>query len=64
MKRDALEQKKQFAINAYKEGFIRLGKLAEVLGLDPVSTRVYLKEHGISVRSQELKEIAQDAANA
>ena len=64
MKMDALKQRKQIAINAYREGLISLGKLVEVLGVDPVSARIYLKEHGISVQAQELKDIAQDAANA
>jgi len=52
MKKDALEQRKQVAIDAYREGFISLGKLAEVLGIDPVSTRNYLIEHGIPIRGQ------------
>jgi predicted HTH domain antitoxin len=64
MSKDAIEQRKQVAIDAYKEGFISLGKLAEVLGIDPVSARDYLKEHGIPIRGQELKEISQDGANA
>jgi len=64
MSKDAIEQRKQVAIDAYKEGFISLGKLAEVLGIDPVSARDYLQEHGIPIRGQELKEISQDGANA
>jgi predicted HTH domain antitoxin len=64
MSKDAIEQRKQVAIDAYKEGFISLGKLAEVLGIDPVSARDYLKEHDIPIRGQELKEISQDGANA
>lgn len=64
MKKDVLEERKQVAMNAYREGFISLGKLSEVLGIDPVSARNYLKEHGIPVRVQELKEIPQDATNA
>jgi predicted HTH domain antitoxin len=64
MSKDALEERRQVALNAYKEGFISLGKLAEVLGIDPISARNYLKEHGIPVQAQELKEISQDAANA
>lgn len=63
-KKDALEQRKQVALSAYKEGFISLGKLAEVLGLDPVSTRNYLKEYGMPIHSQDLKDLAQDAENA
>jgi predicted HTH domain antitoxin len=63
-KRDKLEQRKQVAISAYGEGFIGLGKLAEVLGLDPVSAREYLKEHGIPIQSQDHKDLAHDAENA
>jgi len=63
-KRDALEQRRQVALSAYKECFISLGKLAEVLGLDPVSTRDYLKEHSIPIHSQDLKDLAQDEENA
>jgi predicted HTH domain antitoxin len=63
-KKDALEQRRQIAISAYNEGFISLGKLAEVLGLDPVSARNYLKEQGIPIQSQNLKESAQDSKNA
>jgi predicted HTH domain antitoxin len=63
-KKDVLEQRRQIAISAYNEGFISLGKLAEVLGLDPVSARNYLKEQGIPIQSQNLKESAQDSKNA
>jgi len=63
-KKDALEQRKQVALNAYQEGFISLGKISEVLGLDPVSARNYLKEHGIPIHIQDLKDLAQDAENA
>jgi predicted HTH domain antitoxin len=63
-KRDTLEQRRQVALNAYQEGFISLGKLAEVLGLDPVSTRNYLKEKGIHISSQDQKELVQDVKNA
>jgi len=63
-KKDALEQRRQVALSAYKEGFISLGKLAEVLGLDPVSARNYLKEQAIPLHSQDLKDLAQDAENA
>ncbi len=63
-KKDRLEQRRQVAISAYSEGFISLGKVAEVLGLDPVSTRNYLKEHGIAVQSQNHKDLAQDSENA
>lgn len=63
-KKDALEERRQVAISAYKEGFISLGKLAEVLGLDPVSTRNYLKEKGIPIQSQDLEGCLQDSKNA
>jgi predicted HTH domain antitoxin len=63
-KKDALEQRRQVAISAYNEGFISLGKLAEVLGLDPISARNYLKEQGIPIHSQDPKECVQDSKNA
>ena len=63
-KKDSLEKRQQIALNAYKEGFISLGKLAEVLGLDPVSTRVYLKDRKIPLQHQDLEDISQDVANA
>ena len=63
-KRDRLEQRRKVAINAYQEGFISLGKLAEVLGLDPVSTRNYLSEHGIPIQSQDLESLTHDLKNA
>ena len=63
-KKDRLEQRRQVAISAYSEGFISLGKLAEVLGLDPVSTRNYLKNHGIPIQSQDLQRLIQDSENA
>jgi predicted HTH domain antitoxin len=63
-KKDRLEHRRNVAVSAYSEGFISLGKLAEVLGLDPVSTRNFLKNQGISIQSQDLKGLAQDAKNA
>jgi predicted HTH domain antitoxin len=39
-----LEKRIQAALNASGEGLISLGKLAEILGLDPVSSRLYLKD--------------------
>ncbi len=63
-KKDKLEQRRQVAISAYNEGFISLGKLTEVLGLDPVSARNYLNEHGIHIQSQDQKDLAQDSENA
>jgi predicted HTH domain antitoxin len=63
-KKDPLEERQQVALKAFQEGFISLGKLAEVLGLDPVSTRNYLKGKGIHALSQDQEELAQDVKNA
>jgi len=63
-KKDSIEHRKIVALEAYKEGFISLGKLSETLGLDVVSARLYLKEHNIPLRTQEPIEIKQDAVNA
>ncbi len=63
-KKDSLEKRKQIAINAYKEGFISLGKLAEVLGLDPISARLYLIEQHITLQQLDLEDISQDVINA
>ncbi|HUU36582.1 MAG TPA: UPF0175 family protein [Candidatus Desulfaltia sp.] len=63
-KKSALEKRRQVALSAYQEGFISLGKLAEVLGLDPVSARRYLREHGIPALSQAGKEAVLDSGNA
>lgn len=62
--KDPLERRRETALAAYREGFISLGKLAEVLGLDPVSARVYLRQTGVSVQSQDAAEIARDARHA
>lgn len=62
--KDALEDRQKVALRAYEEGLISLGKLAEVLGLDPVSARVHLGKMGIVIRTQNDREIATDAANA
>ena len=63
-KKDPLELRKETALAAYREGFISLGKLAEVLGLDPVSARIYLKEAGVPLLGQESGEVGRDADNA
>ncbi len=63
-RKDALEHRKSIAIDAYEEGFISLGKLSEILGVDIVSAKLYLKEHKIPIKTQELPEIKQDSANA
>ena len=64
VRKDKLEHRRQVAISAYCEGFISLGKLAEVLGLDPVSARNYLKDQEIPIQSQDLKSLTQDTENA
>jgi predicted HTH domain antitoxin len=61
---DPLEERRGVAIRAYQEGFISLGKLAEALGVDPISARAYLKERGIRLRVQDASMIARDAENA
>jgi len=64
IKRNKIEQRKQIALEAYKEGFISIGKLSEVTGLDIVSLRLYLKEQGIPLKTQDREEVAQDVVNA
>jgi predicted HTH domain antitoxin len=63
-KKDSIEHRKIIALEAYKEGFISLGKLAETLGVDIVSARLYLEEHNIPLKTQESHEIDRDAVNA
>lgn len=63
-KKSSLEHRKSLAIDAYKEGLISLGRLSEILGVDVVSARLYLKEHRIPIKVQEPYEIKQDAVNA
>jgi predicted HTH domain antitoxin len=63
-KKDILERRKQTALNAYGEGLISLGKLAEILGLDPVSARLYLKDLGIPLQVQDRSGADGDAADA
>ena len=63
-KKDPVQQRMEVALSAYGEGFISLGKVAEVLGLDPVSARDYLRERGIPVRSPDIGELTADAKNA
>ncbi|MBE3125395.1 MAG: UPF0175 family protein [Acidobacteria bacterium] len=63
-KKDPLELRKETAVGAYREGFISLGKLSEVLGLDPVSARIYLKKAGSPLLVQDATEIKRDADNA
>ena len=63
-KKDPLERRRETALAAYREGFISLGKLAEVMGLDPVSARAYLKDAGVLLQGQDAAEIARDAGHA
>jgi predicted HTH domain antitoxin len=54
----------QMALIDYQEGSISLGRLAEILGLDPVSARNYIRAHGIVTACPEMDEILEDADNA
>jgi len=63
-KKDLIEQRKSIAFDAYKEGLISLGKLSEILGVDIITARSYLKEKNVRIIAQDLEEAAQDAANA
>jgi predicted HTH domain antitoxin len=63
-KKDPLEKRKETALAAYREGFISLGKLAEVIGLDPVSARAYLKEAGVPLQVQDADGLERDAGHA
>ena len=47
-----------------EEGSLSIGKLSEILGIDIVSLRLYLKEEGIQPQTQDKEEIAMDAENA
>ena len=61
---DTVERRHQVALAAYREGFISLGKLAESLGVDPLTARSYLQERGFVQSVQDAEEIMADAANA
>jgi len=61
---DPVLRRHQIALAAYQEGLISLGKLAESLGLDPLSARGYLREQGIAVAMPDATEAVADAANA
>lgn len=63
-KKDSLEQRRSVAFNAYREGFISLGKLSEILGIDTVTARLYLKQKRVPIRTQDVDEIKKDAMNA
>lgn len=62
--KDVLEHRKSVALEAYKEGLISLGKLSEVLGMDIISARRYLKKQGIRILMQKPSDVLQDAVNA
>lgn len=61
---NSVERRRHVALAAYQEGFISLGKLAETLGLDIVSTRHYLRDQGIPLAVQDGEEILADVVNA
>jgi len=63
-KKDSLEQRKTVALHAYREGLISLGKLSEILGVDTISARLYLKQNKIPVKIQDAGDIARDLRNA
>ncbi len=63
-KKNKMEHTRQVALEAYKEGFISIGKLSEIFGVDTVSIRLYLKELGIPIRTQNMEEVSEDALNA
>ncbi len=63
-KKDPLERRRETALAAYREGFISLGKLAEVLGLDPVSARAYIRREGMALQVQDAAEAGVDASHA
>lgn len=62
--KDIIEHRRAVALEAYREGFISIGKLSEALGVDIISTRLYLKEKNILLNTQEQQEVEQDAVNA
>jgi predicted HTH domain antitoxin len=63
-KKDVLEERRDIAVRAYQEGLISFGKVAEVLGLDPISARQYIKAKGIKLQVQDLGDVSRDARNA
>jgi predicted HTH domain antitoxin len=62
--RASLEKRKSTALEAYQEGLISIGKLAEILGMDVVTTRLYLKNMKMSLHTQTMEDIRLDAENA
>jgi predicted HTH domain antitoxin len=63
-RKDPLERRRETALASYREGFISLGKLAEVVGLDPQSARAYLREAGVPLQVQDAAEVDRDARHA
>lgn len=63
-KKDTLEQRRTVALHAYREGLISLGKLSEILGIDTISARLYLKQNRMPIRIQDAGDIAKDLRNA
>lgn len=61
---DVLERRRSVALAAYQEGLLSLGRLAETLGLDPVSARAYCSAHGVKQLTQDAADIVSDAAHA
>ena len=61
---DSIERRRHVALAAYREGFISLGKLAESLGVDPHTARLYLQEQHIPLMTMDASDIPSDAANA
>jgi predicted HTH domain antitoxin len=62
--KDIVGRRRTVALAAYQEGLVSLGKLADTIGLDPVSTRTYCTAHGVSLQTQDVSEVVTDAANA
>lgn len=63
-RKNNIEHRRQIAIESYKEGFISIGKLSEIFGIDMISLRLYLKEHSMPIKTQEKEVIIQDVVNA
>jgi predicted HTH domain antitoxin len=61
---DTVERRHQVALAAYREGFISLGKLAQSLGVDPLTARDYLKKRGFTQMVQDVNDIMSDATHA
>lgn len=63
-RKNKIEHRREVALEAYKEGFISIGKLSEIFGIDIVSLRLYLKKHSIPLKTQDAEEITRDVVNA